>query len=211
MKVVERVGQWVAIILLLGYLGYLVALFGRQPPGPARQTAVLGFSAQQVSVYPRFVRGSVWWRVNSGYWHSTPWTQLSPTMPTPLRETLGWMQELHAGTWPGPPVPALWAAWAGHVGAPLGWVVFPEPANGGPAHPLSIVVIVPQKAPYTGYGKFFVLWTDVQGHWQAVVANPVALPDSARSQLGRLWYESTSTARFVAPPEETVVGQPYRH
>ena len=102
MKVVERVGQWVAIILLLGYLGYLVALFGRQPPGPARQTAVLGFSAQQVSVYPRFVRGSVWWRVNSGYWHSTPWTQLSPTMPTPLRETLGWMQELHAGTWPRP-------------------------------------------------------------------------------------------------------------
>ena len=199
--------------LLLAPLALLTAGCGLftaavSPPGAARQTVVLGSSRHTVTVYPPFVHGQVWWKSGSGSWSHASWTHLPATLPQPLRTTLGWLRALHQGSWPGPPLPSTWAAWAGHVGAPLGWVVFPEPANGGPPHPISILAIVPQTAPYHGYGKFFVLWTETRGHWQATVHGPVAEPSSAGSQLALLWHESTTSQTFSAQKGEHVVGQP---
>ncbi len=203
-------GTGLAIGLVL-LAGCGTAAAPSHPPGSARQTVWLGSSAQSVTVMPRFVRGTVWWRLGAEPWRHSAWNHPPASLPTPLRTTLDWMRELHQGQWPGSPVPMTWAAWAGHVGAPLGWVMFPEPANGGPAHPLSILVILPQKSPYHGYGKFFVLWTDTHGQWQATVHGPVAEPADIGSQLGLLWHESTSAAHFARISGEKPVGQPLRH
>ena len=155
------------------------------PSGLANQSVILGSTHQSVTVALPVSQGRVWWRVGSRRWQQSPVEVPPATMPTPLRQTLAWAQELAAGQWPGTPLPNDWAAWAGHVGSPRGWLVTNVPANGGPAHPVAIDVFLPEKAPYHGYGVLSVFWTEQRGHWLATVRNPEALP--ATTNLHTLW------------------------
>lgn len=176
-------------LLMLGLTGY-----GTPTPLSATQDVVtLGSTGVQLTTVPRFVHGIVWWQIHGWPWHHTAWNMPTTTMPTPLKVSLTWADDLVAGQWPGAPPAPSWAVWAGHVGPPLGWVVWPESSNGGPAHPLSVLVILPEKAPYRGYGTFFLTWTYHADYWRAQVANPQTIAPS--SHLRRLWTDSTVPRR----------------
>lgn len=170
--------RW-AVVISLGLAAGLLSSCGTPPPTASVQhSAVLGSTGETVSIRSLFHQGRFWWRRGAGPWQQSSWAQPPSRLPIPLRDTLGWTQALVSGEWPGSPVPTGWADWAGHIQAPVGWVIGADPANGGPPHPLTVTVFLPEKAPYQGYGVLSVFWSDAHGRWHASVSEPKSLPAS---------------------------------
>ena len=175
---------WLTVGCATGLIALLTGC-GTLPSGVAQHTVVLGSTQESITVALPVIRGHLWWRTENQGWQRLSWKAPPATLPTPLRDTVAWTHDLSEGQWPGTPLPSTWAAWAGHVGSPSGWLVTNVPANGGPAHPVAIDVFLPEKAPYHGYGVLSVFWTEQRGHWLATVRNPEALP--ATTNLHTLW------------------------
>ena len=156
------------------------------PPWVSQEPPIrLGVSIPAITVTTPFSHGEVTWRQGVGRWQQSPWTHPPSTMPTPLRTSLAWVQDLVAGQWPGSPVPEAWASWAGHVKAPIGWVVGPI---SGRSPGLSVLIILPARAPYQGAGGWYSVWTRSRGgkgHWSVSVGPPEALSESAVAALLR--------------------------
>lgn len=195
---------WVLGGIVVG-CGLIISACGVAPPPGARNVAPwhTAHSRATLSVVPRFYQGHVYWRLSPGPWHQTPWNTPSTAMPRPLRQSLQWITELHAGIWPGSPVPAIWAQWAGHVGAPLGWQLWPQPPGPHGRPVVSLAIFFPERAPYHGIAKLTTWWTEnAQHQWVAQHVNsPTVLPVGL--SLTTIWHKSTSATylRHAVPVE----------
>ncbi len=172
-------------LMAVGVAGLLLSVSGSAwRPALKNQEAPVRFRSAlpTLTVARIFSQGVVTWRQGAGRWRQSLWTNPPSSMPTPLRVSLGWVQDLVSGQWPGPPLPASWAAWAGHVEVPRGWVVGP---TSGRSPGLSVLIILPARAPYQGAGAWYSVWTAHGGHWTVAVAPPTALSKAAVAALLR--------------------------